>query len=62
MPGLRYPPDSVLTQTILDVETVEVFCPSAGWSEADAGLPGASSGASLGEVDAVETVDFFERF
>src|SRR5258706_3385843 len=55
VPGL---PDSVLTQTILDVETDKAFCPAMGGSEAGAVLPGASFGAVAGEVDAVEAVGF----
>ncbi len=34
VPGLCCTPDSVLTQTILDVETDEVFCPAMGGPEA----------------------------
>ncbi len=59
VPGL---PDSVLTQTILDVETDKAFCPAMGGSEAGAVLPGASFGAVAGEVDAVEAVGFLELF
>src|SRR6267154_1976042 len=55
-------PDSVLTQTILDVETDEAFYPAMGGSKAGALLPGASFGAVAGEVDALEAVGFLELF
>ncbi len=55
-------PDSVLTQTILDVETDEAFCPAMGGSEAGAVLPGGSFGAAAGEVAAVKAVGFLELF
>ena|SRR5438034_872375 len=62
VPGLCCTRDSVLTQTILDVETDEACCPAMGGSEAGALLPGASFGAAAGEVDAVKAVGFLELF
>ncbi|SRR5258708_875248 len=62
VPGLCCTPDSVLTQTILDVETDEAFCPAMGGSEAGAVLPGGSFGAAAGEVAAVKAVGFLELF
>ncbi len=52
----------MLTQTIVDVETDEAFCPAMGGSEAGALLSGASFGAAAGEVDALEAVGFLELF
>src|SRR5258708_39412544 len=62
VPGLCCTPDSVLTQTILDVETDEAFCPAMDGSEAGAVLPGGSFGAAAGGGAAVKAAGLLVQF